>query len=241
MKDYTSWLMEHETGRMPEISGLVDLTAVLDAVAKRESKVNQSELANTKDRLLAETISVIERGGETSVKIRDIGEACGVTSPIIYKAFGSRDGLIVAAQAERFRRAIASIASPFAITIQAATTVDELKAIMELLLAATHHPSRAQFRRLQFEVLGASIHRPALQAAIDRELQVLINEGASAIRSAQDRGLVRNDANATEVMWWFYGQVQGRLLIEQSTATLNEQHWNTTSTRAVFAVLFDEL
>jgi len=218
----------------------LDFDRALAAVARRGARATPPEPQTTSERLLAETISVIEQGGETSVKIRDVGEACGVTSPIIYKAFGSRDGLIVAAQAERFRRAISSIASPFAEAISSATTVDELQSIMRLLLAATQHPSRAPFRRLQFEVLGASIHRPTLQIAIDRELQKLISEGADAIKAAQRRGLFRAEVNPTEFMWWFYGQVQGRLLIEQSQATVDEEVWNATAEKAVFALLFDQ-
>ena len=219
--------------------GDLDFETILAAVARREVSPAPSEPRTTRERLLAETISVIERGGETSVKIRDIGEACGVTSPIIYKAFGSRDGLIVAAQAERFRRAVDSIAHPFANAIGSAATVDELRSIMTLLLAATQHPSRAPFRRLQFEVLGASIHRPALQQALDQELQTLIDEGAAALEAAQRRGLIRTEVNPAAFMWWFYGQIQGRILIEQSSAELDEEAWNSTSLEAVFALLFD--
>jgi AcrR family transcriptional regulator len=218
----------------------LDFDTALEAVAQRVVHATPPEPRTTSERLLAETILVIERGGETSVRIRDIGEACGVTSPIIYKAFESRDGLIVAAQAERFRRAIASVATPFTEAISSATTVLELRRVMTLLLAATQHPLRAPFRRLQFEVLGASIHRPTLRAAIDRELQVVIGEGAAALEAAQHRGLIRATANPTEFMWWFYGQVQGRLLIEQSSAQLSEEAWNATAAQAVFAVLFDD-
>ncbi|MEY4339867.1 MAG: hypothetical protein RLZ14_1717, partial [Actinomycetota bacterium] len=162
------------------------------------------------------------------------------TTPIIYKAFESRAGLIVAAQAERFRRAIDSIAGPFSAAVEAATTVAELRTVVALLADATQHPDRAAFRRVQLEVLGASVRQPDLRAAVDVALQSLIERSAAALGVAQRRGLVRADAPLAETMWWYFGQVQGRWLIEQSDAPINHGAWNATSLRAVLAVLFDD-
>jgi AcrR family transcriptional regulator len=192
----------------------------------------------TRERLLEEAIHAIERGGEAAVNVREVAAACGVTSPIIYKGFGSRDGLIVAAQAERFRRVIDAIAAPFVAAVESATTVDELRAIVELLLAATHDPSRAGFRRIQFDVMGASVHRPALRSAVDDALQALVQRSAAALEVARTRGLVRGDLALPEMVWWFFGQVQGRFLVEQSTAVIDSEAWNRSSREAVLTLLF---
>lgn len=198
------------------------------------------EPGSTPSRLLGEAIRVIGDGGEHSVNLREIAAACGVTTPIIYKAFGSRDGLIVAAQAERFRRAIEGIAAPFSDLVESATTVDQLRDVLVALAAATQHPDRAAHRRVQIEVLGASINRPALRTAIDLALRSLIDRAAEALGRARDRGLVRADAEIPEVLWWYFGQVQGRLLLEQSDAELDDEAWNATSLRAVLAVVLED-
>lgn len=191
-------------------------------------------------RLLEATMQAIETGGEQSVNLRTIAEACGVTTPIIYKAYGSREGLLAAAQAERFRRAIDGIAAPFSDAVEGATTVDELRAVLMALADATHHPDRAAFRRVQIEVLGASISRPALRAAVDQTVQQLISRSAAALGAAQARGLVRPDVSPTEVLWWYFGQVQGRLLLEQTTAPVDAAAWNRASLIATLAVVLPE-
>ena len=196
--------------------------------------------ATTPDRLLEESIRVIEEGGEAAVTLRDVASACGVTTPIIYKAFGSRDGLIVAAQAERFRRVIDSIAAPFVLAVEAATTVDELRDVIDLLLAATQHESRAEFRRVQYSVLGASVSRPALQRAVDDALRSLVDAASGAIEVARDRGLVRADLELPEMVWWWFGQVQGRILIEQSEAPVDGARWDRAARAATFALLFGD-
>lgn len=201
---------------------------------------NSDDRPPTPIRLLEEAIRVIECEGEAAVNLRTIAAACDVTTPIIYKAFESRSGLIVAAHAERFRRAIDSIAGPFADAIEAATTAGEIRTLLTQLAAATQHPDRAQFRRVQLEVLGASVRRPDLQAAVDDALQSLIDRASAALQVAQQRGLIRADAPLPETTWWYFGQVQGRWLIEQSRASIDGNAWNETSLRAVLAVLIDD-
>ena len=191
-------------------------------------------------RLLEEAIRVIEAAGEGAVNMRAVASACGVTTPIIYKAFGGREHLIVAAQAERFRRAIDGVATPFATLVEAATSADEMRSVLAALLDATHHPDRREFRRMQIEVLGAAVGRPHLRAAVDDALRSLIDRSALALESARRRGLVRADLPVPEFLWWFFGQVQGRLLVEQTDAMVDDTAWNATSVRAVFAALFDD-
>ena len=191
-------------------------------------------------RLLEEAIRVIESGGESALSVRAVAGACGVTTPMIYKAYGSREGLIVAAQAERFRRAIEGIAAPFSTLVESATTIDELRTVIVALSAATQHPDRVAFRRVQYEVLGATIGRPDLRVSVDIALRSLIDRSSRALAVARDRGLVRADVALPELLWWYFGQVQGRLLVEQTDAAIDGDAWNATSLRAVLAVLFGD-
>src|SRR5258707_10478653 len=57
--------------------------------------------------LLQATIDAIDMGGEAAVRVQEIADAAGVQIPILYRQFGSRDGLIQAAQIERLSRALA--------------------------------------------------------------------------------------------------------------------------------------
>lgn len=147
--------------------------------------------------------------------------------------------LIVAAQAERFHRAIDGIAAPFAAAIESATTVDELRQTLIDLAAATQNPDRAEYRRMQIEVLGSSISRPALRTAVDSGLRSLMDRAAEALGRAKDRGLARDDAPIPELLWWYFGQVQGWVLIRQSDAEVDLAAWNDASLRSVLAVVLD--
>jgi len=198
----------------------------------------ESVRSSTPARLLEAAIDAIEQGGEQMVNVRHVAEACGVTTPVVYKAFGSREGLVVAAHAERFRRALADNVETFARAIDGAATVEDLRAVMVRMVTAVSDASRAESRRVQFEVLGAAVHRPDLRKAVDDALRVLIDQGAEALGRAKDRGLIRADVPLPEVVWWFIGQMQGRRLIEQTDAATDFEAWVGLATTSLLVVLF---
>jgi len=194
---------------------------------------------STPARLLEAAIRAIEAGGERSVNVRRVADACGVTTPIVYKAYGSREGLVVAAQAERFRRSIADNVALFSQAIDAAGTVEQLRAVMVRLVAAASDPSRIGARQVQYEVLGAAVHREDLRRAVDEALRSLIEQATAALGRARQRGLVRTDVALPELVWWFIGQIQGRRVVEQSAAVVDHEAWVRIATEALLAVLFD--
>mgnify|MGYP002737989964 CR=1 FL=1 len=53
--------------------------------------------------ILREAIAVITESGEQAIRTKSVASAAGVTEPTLFHYFGSREGLIEEAQAERFR------------------------------------------------------------------------------------------------------------------------------------------
>lgn len=190
--------------------------------------------------MLEEAIAALETGGEASVRVRDIAAACGITTPILYRAFGSREGLIIDAQAERYVRTWTAVGDRFIPSIEAATTVDELRAVVTGFLGAAFVPERAQFRRIRASVMGSAISRPKLLAAIAAVLTPVVERSAAAFEGARERGLIRDDFDILAATWWYHGQVDGRLLIEQLAPDVDLDAWNAVAQKAVTALLFGE-
>ena len=57
-------------------------------------------------KILDLAIAAIDAGGEAAVRVNHIVEEAGVTPPVLYYHFGNRDGLVIAAQIERYSRQI---------------------------------------------------------------------------------------------------------------------------------------
>jgi AcrR family transcriptional regulator len=63
-----------------------------------------AEPATNRQRIPQAAMTVIETRGEVGLRVDEMGEMAGVTTPSIYQVFAHRDGRISAAQAERYRR-----------------------------------------------------------------------------------------------------------------------------------------
>ena len=76
-----------------------------------------TETNSTRERLLKAAAATIDKGGEGAVRIRDLTQSCNITAPPIYPFFGTREGLIEAAQAFRFSRGQRQLSDAFASAI----------------------------------------------------------------------------------------------------------------------------
>lgn len=199
-----------------------------------------SPRSDTPQRLLAEAVRVIDAQGEAAIHIRDVAAACGVTSPIVYKAFGSREGLIVAAQTERYIRSWRESSSGMPEAIAAATTVDELKQAILGVVLRVLGPDRHAYRRVRHEILGSLVHLPALQAAVVEQLRLMRRAFADAFGVAQKRGLMRRDLDVDAAFMWYLGQIEGRFMIELDPGSVNEKAWNKIFIEAIFFSLFED-
>ncbi len=196
--------------------------------------------SDTPQRLLTEAVRVLDTDGEAAIHIRDVAAACGVTSPIVYKAYGSREGLIVAAQAERYIRSWRATAFNLPEIFAASTTVEELKAALLQAIRAILGPDRFIHRRLRHEVLGSLVHQSTLERAVVDQLRIMRNHFAVAFRSLQQRGLIRRDVDVEAVFMWYIGQIEGRFLIEIDPDGVDQEAWNKIFIEAIFFSLFED-
>lgn len=190
--------------------------------------------------MLEVAIGVIDQSGEAGIRVREIAESCGVTTPILYRAFGSREGLIIDAQTERYVRTWTAVGDQFLPEIIAAATVDELKATVTRMLAVVLSSERAEARRIRASVLGSAISRPALKSAIQTALTPVVARSAAAFEVARSRGLIRDSFDLEAAVWWYLGLTDGRLFIEQMSVPVDGDAWNEVARHAVFALLFHD-
>src|SRR5258706_1469302 len=86
--------------------------------------------------LLQATIEAIDVGGEAAVRVQEIADTAGVQIPILYRRFGSREGLIQAAQIERLSRALGREMEELAAAMDTVATADQFRALIDAILAS---------------------------------------------------------------------------------------------------------
>jgi AcrR family transcriptional regulator len=197
-----------------------------------------SELSSVQ-RILERTIQVIEESGEAAIRTNPIAFECGVTPPILYRAFTSREGLIVAAQAERYRRSTEVSAKFLYDSIARADSRESLIANVSSLLDFVFSKDRAENRRLRVEVIGSSVSRPQLReliASIDQEYSVSI---ALAYQPAVEKGWMSSGKNLEAIALWAQGLLNTRYMVDAAASDEDANTWNELTRQSILSALFD--
>lgn len=196
-----------------------------------------AEKLGSKDRILASAIRAIDKGGEKSVKIRQICSETETTAPSVYYFFGSRDGLIEAAQAARFLRGQRELSLEFSNAVHACKSKSDFVSVAHQFLEQMFSLERRPIRSVRVNVLGSSQARKNLAKAI-AQVQLNANKiGGEPIRFAQEKGWVRSDFNPEMYLAWLIGMVNAQLLIELDGIHPDRADWVVIAKRSVCLLL----
>jgi len=192
---------------------------------------------DTRERLLQAAIEVIATEGERAIRVRDIAGRAGVTEPSLYHFFGSREGLIIAAQAARFQEEQLEGLRAFIAAVHEADDADDFVAAVRDTLTWAYQPSRKAIRSTRLDVLGSAQSRPGLARQLANAQRVVNGELADVLRFAQRRGWVRTRLDGDVLAAWIIGQISGRAFIEIDPELAGSTEWDEISITAVLAVL----
>ena len=192
-----------------------------------------TEKNTTRERLLKATAAAIDKGGEGAVRIRDLTKSCNITAPSIYHFFGSREGLIDAAQAFRFSRGQRQLGDAFASAIHQCKNKTQFVELAHRFLATMFALDRRAVRNTRLNVLGNAVNRPDLSkklAQVQEESNVVVGE---ALLYAQSKGWVRDDFNTEMFAAWLVGMVNSRRLIEMNGNHPLGDEWDVIAKRSI--------
>lgn len=195
---------------------------------------------STKKKLLDAAIRTINDKGEAGLRIDDLLNEVDVKAPTLYHHFGSREGLIVEAQAERFLRSIRVGTAEIIDAFNSSTTIEDLKKAVRLAVSYRGDESRIQYRLQRLNALGAAYARPDLAVRIVEAHEAQVREVADAMRPFQAKGLIRSDIDIEMVIAWYNGALIGGLLVELEPSTLDANHWSVVMIDAIDHLLFGQ-
>jgi hypothetical protein len=88
--------------------------------------------------------------------------------------------------------------------------------------------------------LGAGYARPELAAS----LALAQKQGAMGITEMllpfQKKGWIRKEIDLAATVYWFMGQILGRVLIEMGDSPVSQKKWNDVSLEGIMAVIFGD-
>lgn len=204
-----------------------------------ENKSSRSQ-NDTRVRLLNATIEMLNEGGESAVRVQKVAAMANITEPSVYHFFGSRSGLIEAAQIERFRRSQHEVTDVFGEAIRSCKSINEFREIVRASLLSIYNEGRAPYRAMRAEIFGSAQSRPELKALLRDAGRLVIENLKGHIDYAKERGWVRSDLDTYAFSTWMVGQAYARTVAELDLADEMSDRWNQIAIDAALAVLDPE-
>ena len=149
-----------------------------------------------RDAILAVTVEMLETVGESGVRVGMIAETAGVGIGLINYHFGSRDGLVAAAQLVRFSTQINQQLDVVDEQVSRVANRDDVVALMGQMVRSLVSSDRAEGRLGRIDALGAAHGRPSLRVEIGQVQTTLRRRLGGMIRDLQQLGHVRTDIDA---------------------------------------------
>lgn len=195
---------------------------------------------NTASEILERTIETIDAHGESAVRVQDLADAVGVAVTSLYHFYGNREGLIEAAQAERYARGLQTAQQSFAEDVRWCRTADEFRTMMSRTLQRLSSAESASARMTLVNALGSAHGRPQLGTAIAEVQARSIGEFAEIFAGPQQAGWIRADLDLAAFSAWYVGNIVQRTVVDLGVAGVDGDAWNRISHDATLAVLFGD-
>lgn len=184
------------------------------------------ETSGTKEKLLEAAIQAIDLGGVKAIRVRDIAAQAGVKEPSVYHFFGSKEGLIEAAQAQRYTRGLLELTQVFDSMVRKSADKAEFVSTIRTVTGAIFAHDREIVRAVRADVLGSAMSRPALKDAVAQAQRSSHELLHSTLTFAKSKGWVREELDTMAFAVWYTGMVNGRLVLEIDPTQCSPEAWN---------------
>ncbi len=193
--------------------------------------------SNNRTRILDLAVTAVDVGGEAAIRVNDLAAEAGVTPPALYYHFGSRDGLVIAAQVERYTRRTFEDIARIGRAVEKCTSADELRSVLVITWTRSL-AERAQNRWMRTSALGSAYARPELEAAIAKAQDDIVVGLSKILEPCRERGWFRPGIDLMSTIAWHHGVLISRVHIERGQKQVDPAEWDRLTLEALVHAFF---
>ena len=192
---------------------------------------------DNRSKILDLAIAAIDAGGEAAVRVNHIVEEAGVTPPVLYYHFGNRDGLVIAAQIERYSRQIRQDIDAIGKRLSQCQTREELQtALVDVWEKTLVGRQESRWRRVS--VVGSAFARPELEAEVLRAQDEIVEGLVAVLQPCNERGWLRDGIDLPSAVAWQHGLLLSRVFIERGAQQGETDEWDQLTLEALQHAFF---
>lgn len=187
---------------------------------------------DTRTRILELAVEAIDEGGEAAIRVNHIVAEAGVAPPAIYYYFGTRDGLVIAAQIERYLRQIRIDSTTLERDVARCESRDELRVVLRRMWTQLL-TGRAEARRIRTNVIGSAFARPELATAIAAAQDETVAALVAIVEPCRARGWLRDGIDLVSFVAWQHSIVFARVLVENGEEQVDLDEWDRLTLESI--------
>jgi len=189
-------------------------------------------------RILLAAVELVDRYGETGLRISDLVESSGRSVGSIYHFFDNREGVIEAVRAHRFYPTWDEDIALFRRASSAAASLDDWLDTLVNVLDAYFTAARDDFVWRRVESIAAARTRPSLRMVLAARQREQSEAFEGMLIDLVERGIARPDLELHSTAIFMQGFTLGRILsILDGTDSLSKDDWLATARRAMDGIL----
>ena len=187
----------------------------------------------TIEKLLEVTISELDRVGLAEIDIDSLLRKSKISKGSLYHHFGSKNGLLAAAEAQQFMKYLKREGETFRKLIEDCATKQKFVDLVAGVMKITRLESNLDFRKKRVRAIAMSFNDENL-AQVLKNAQIEVTEYlAGSFQIAKDRGWVKPDTDLMALSYWIQGVFIGHIMLDITEQTEHEDAWSQIAFQAL--------
>jgi AcrR family transcriptional regulator len=187
----------------------------------------------TIEKLLEVTISELDRVGLAEIDIDSLLRKSKISKGSLYHHFGSKNGLLAAAEAQQFMKYLKREGETFRKLIEDSATKQKFIELVAAVMKITRLESNLGFRKKRVRAIAMSFNDENL-AQVLKNAQIEVTEYlAGSFQIAKDRGWVKPDTDLMALSYWIQGVFIGHIMLDITEQTEHEDAWSQIAFQAL--------
>lgn len=205
-----------------------------------KKQVETTPKVSTRQRLIDLALIELDTNGLSGFDLDDLLAKSKISKGSLYHHFGSKNGLIIAAEIHLLLESYDQGNQLFRLLTENARNIDEFASHLELMVRTATNTESDESRQRRVRALSLAQHNPTLAEKIRKSQIEGSNYLANTMQIAVDKGWLRPDINVRAFSYWQQAVFFGHKLLDISGEDDLKEPWNDIAIIAFKAFLVQD-
>ena len=206
-------------------------------MTKKQLREVSSRGRETMDKLIEVTVKELDRVGLARVDVDSLLRKSKISKGSLYHHFGSKNGLLAAAEAKQFMQYLSSEGIFFREMIEKCSTKQEFIELVSAVMKINRLKENREFRKKRVRAIAMSFNDAQLAEVLASAQKEVSQYLADTFQIAKDRGWIKPDVNLLTLSYWIQGVFIGHIMLDITGQTEHEDGWSDVALLALQSFL----